>query len=54
MRREKVECEGEIGGWENGEGFGEDGGYGVVAEEVGVELVSVGCRSALVSNCLDD
>lgn len=38
--REEVEAEGEVGGGELGEGFDEDGGDGVVAREVRVELVS--------------
>jgi len=38
--REEVEAEGEVGGGEDGEGFDEDGGHGLFAGEVGVELVS--------------
>ena len=41
MRREEVEAEGEVRGGEDGKGFGEDVGYGFVAEEVGVELVAI-------------
>lgn len=37
-----MEAEGEIGGREDGEGFGEDVGGGFVAEEVRVELVPGG------------
>ena len=42
MRGEEVQAEGEVWGGEDGEGFDEDGGYGVfvVLEEVGVELVA--------------
>ena len=43
-----MEAEGEIGGGELGEGFNEDGGDGVVAGEVRVELVSVQGRGLLV------
>lgn len=39
---EEVEAEGEVGGGKDSEGFDEDGGYGVVAREMGIELVSVG------------
>lgn len=39
---EEVQAEGEVGGGEDGEGFDEDVGGGLVDEEVRVELVSVG------------
>lgn len=39
---EEVETEGEVGGGDDGEGFDEDVGGGLVDEEVRVELVSVG------------
>ena len=38
---EEVQAEGEVGGGEDGEGFGEDVCDGFVAGEGGVELVSV-------------
>ena len=41
VRGQEVQGEGEVWRGKDGEGFGEDGGDGVVAEEVGVELVSV-------------
>lgn len=41
MRGEEVQAEGEVGGGEDGEGFDEDVGCGLVDEEVGVELVAV-------------
>ena len=41
MWGEEVQAEGEIGGGEDGHGFYEDVGYGFVAGEVRVELVSV-------------
>jgi len=40
----KVEAEGEVGGGEDGEGFGEDVCDRFVAGEGGVELVSGSCR----------
>lgn len=36
-----MQAEGEVRGGEDCEGFREDGGYGVVAGEVGIELVSM-------------
>ncbi len=47
---EEVETEAEVGGGVDGEGFGEDGGYGVGVEEVGVELVAawVGSRRGVL------
>lgn len=42
MRGEEVQAEGEVRGGEDGEGFDEDVGDGLVAREVRVELVSGG------------
>lgn len=36
-----MECEAEVRGGENGEGFDEDVGYGFVFGKVGVELIAV-------------
>lgn len=38
---QEVEAESEVGRREDGEGFDEDVGRGLILEEVGVELVSV-------------
>lgn len=40
MGREEREAEGEVGAGEDGEGLDEDVGDGLVAGEVGVELVA--------------
>ncbi len=40
MGRKKGETEGEVGAWEDGEGFYKDVGDGFVAGEMWVELVA--------------
>ena len=49
MGGEEVQAEGEVRGGEDGEGFDEDVGDGLVAREVRVELVSGGEGSGVVS-----